>query len=487
MKIAFVASEVYPYAKTGGLADVAGALPKSLAKLGCEVKVFLPKYFIVDENKLGLHYNWAVGEMPIRIAGHIRPVHLHQGRLPDSNVEVNFIDCPHYFHRPQIYTNDPDEDERFILLCKGTIETLQRLQWVPDVIHCNDWQTGLIPLLIKDNYSWDKIFHKVSSLLTIHNIGYQGRFSGDTGFKAELRSELFYPDGPFESDYSFMKAGILFSDIINTVSDTYAHEILTPAYGAGMEKILYSRKDDLFGIVNGVDYELWNPETDRHIPFHYSVKDLQDKLKNKKFLLEQINLPFDNKIPLIGIISRMVSQKGLDIVAGVINDLIDLPAQWVILGSGEDEYEDLFRSIAFQKPDKIFTYIGYNNEFAHLVEAGADMILMPSHYEPCGLIQLYSLRYGTVPVVRKTGGLADTVQDWHELKSNGSDAGTGFSFNDYTSFALYTTVKRAVETFSDKSVWLKIQQNGMSKDYSWEHSAKEYIELYANAITKRKQ
>jgi starch synthase len=306
-------------------------------------------------------------------------------------------------------------------------------------------------------------------------------------FKAELRGELFYPGGPFDTEYSFMRAGIVFSDVINTVSDTYAHEILTPAYGAGLEKILYSRKDDLFGIVNGVDYEIWNPETDRYIPFHYSIKDLHLKSENKKYLLEQINLPFNKEIPVIGIISRMVSQKGFDIVAGAIKDLIELPAQWVILGSGEERYEDLFRSIGSLEPDKVFTYIGYNNEFAHLVEAGVDMMLMPSHYEPCGLIQLYALRYGTVPVVRKTGGLADTVQDWHEFKSKGFETGTGFSFDDYTSYALYTTVQRAIETFKDRNVWLKIQQNGMSMDYSWEHSAKEYIELYANAITKRKQ
>ena len=347
MKIAFVASEVFPFAKTGGLADVAGALPKSLEKLGCEVKVFMPKYYVVDENKFGLHYNWKIGEMPIRIDKHIRSVHLHQAKLPDSNIEVNFIDCPHYFHRGQIYTNDHDEDERFILLCKGVIEALQRLQWIPDVIHCNDWQTGLIPLFIKDNYNWDKIFHSVACLFTIHNIGYQGKFSKDTGSKAELRSELFKHGGPLESENSFMKAGILFSDIINTVSDTYAHEILTHSYGAGMEKFLYNRKDDLFGIINGVDYEIWNPETDNHIPFHYSAKDLPGKLKNKKYLLEQLNIPFEEKIPLIGIISRMASQKGFDIVAGAVKNLIDLPAQWVILGSGEDKYEELFQIISF--------------------------------------------------------------------------------------------------------------------------------------------
>ncbi len=488
MKIAFVASEAVPYAKTGGLADVAGALPIDLERLGCEVKVFIPKYHNIDEDKYGLHYNWDIGEIPIRIAGHTRSVHLHQAKLPNSNVEINFIDCPQYYHRGHIYTNHPDEDERFVLLCKGVIETLQRMKWIPDVIHCNDWQTGLLPLLVKDNYSWDRMFDDTAFLYSIHNIGYQGRFSRDTMFKAELRGEYFYPGGPveFENTVCFMKAGILFSEIINTVSKTYAAEILTTEYGAGMQNFLYSRKDDLYGIVNGVDYNIWNPDEDKLIPFRFSSHYLSGKLKNKKFLLEHANLPFDENVPLIGIISRMVSQKGFDIFADALGKLIELPVQWAILGSGENRFEDLFSDMAHQLPDKVFTYIGYNNELAHLIEAASDMFLMPSHYEPCGLNQIYSLKYGTVPIVRKTGGLADTVQDWHEYLSYGEETGTGFSFTDYTSYALYTTVERALRTFYDKDAWKKIQKNGMGKDYSWENSAKEYIELYKKAIAKRK-
>ena len=488
MKIAFVASEAVPYAKTGGLADVAGSLPAALEKLGCEVKLFLPKYYRVDEDKYGLHYNWNIGEMPIRVAGHNRSVHLHQATLPDSNVEVNFIDCPHYYHRGDIYTNHPDEDERFILLCKGVIETLQRMKWVPDVIHCNDWQTGLLPLFIKDNYGWDRLFDDTAFLFSIHNIGYQGRFPKETMSKAELKGEYFYPGGPVELDnaVNFMKAGILFSEIITTVSKTYAAEILTPEYGAGMQAALLSRKKDFYGIINGVDNNLWNPEEDKLIPFRYSSQYLTGKLKNKKFLLEHANLPFDESVPLIGIISRMVVQKGFDVFADALVKLVDLPVQWAILGSGEERFEDLFLRMAHSMPEKVFTYIGYNNELAHLIEAASDMFLMPSHYEPCGLNQIYSLKYGTVPIVRKTGGLADTVQDWHEYLTIGKETGTGFSFNDYSSYALYTTVERAIRTFYDKETWKKLRLNGMAKDFSWERSAKEYKELYKKAIEKRK-
>ena len=487
MKIAFVSTECVPYAKTGGLADVAGSLPKALEKLGCEVKIFLPKYLSIDESKYGLHYNWSIGEMFIRINGRIQSVHLHQAQLPGSNVEVNLIDCPHYFNRGRIYTNDIDEDERFILFSKGVIETLQRMQWVPDVIHCNDWQTGLIPLFIKDNYSWDKMFDKTATVFTIHNIGYQGRFSKSTLFAAEIRGDLYYPDGPveFEDSVSFMKAGIVFADIINTVSNKYSHEILTEEYGAGLHSTLRSRKPDVFGILNGVDYDEWNPETDKFLPYKYSLKDLTGKTKNKKFLMEHFHLPFDENRPLIGIITRLVIQKGFDIFAEAINDLINFDAQWIILGSGDYEYESMFRSLSQHYPDKVATYIGYNNELSHLIEAAADIFLMPSRYEPCGLNQIYSLKYGTVPVVRKTGGLADTVKDWDEENYFGFDHGTGFSFYDYTGFALSSSVERAVNTFREKDIWKKIQQNGMKLDYSWETSAEKYLELYKIAKEKR--
>lgn len=488
MKIAFATSEAFPYAKTGGLGDVAGALPKALAQIGCDVKVFLPKYASIDNTKFDLSYCWPIGEMPIRVYGKTHNVNVFTANLPGSDVPVYFIDSPEYYNRPEIYTNDEDEDERFILFSKAVLEALQRLKWQPDVINCSDWQTGLIPLYIKDNYSWDRFFDPVATVLTIHNIGYQGRFPQETLYKAEIRPELFYENSPVEiwNSLSFLKTGLMYADMINTVSETYAQEILSSTYGAGLEGVLHYRISDFFGIINGVDYNVWNPESDKHIPYHYTKESLHRKIENKKYLLNAIRMPFYPEKPLIGIISRLVKQKGFDLIQSAFNQLIKLDAQWVILGSGEDQYEDFFRAAAYSHPDRIYSYIGYNNELSHLIEAASDIFLMPSAYEPCGLNQIYSLRYGSVPVVRRTGGLADTVSDWHDLLYNGSEAGTGFSFNDYTPDALYSTLYRAVKTFDDKTIWARIMFNGMSQDFSWEVSAKKYLELYQKAVKKRR-
>jgi starch synthase len=489
MKIAFVSTECVPYAKTGGLADVSGSLPAELEKLGCDVKLFIPKYSLIYENRHGIKYNWDIGEMPIRVNGVVRSVHIHQSKLPGTKIEVNFVDCPHYFHRPTIYTNDSDEDERFILFSKAVSETLQRQKWAPDVIHCNDWQTGLLPLFIKDNYNWDRLFDNTATLLTIHNIGYQGNFSKDALFRAEIRGSFFYPGGPVEHNggVSFMKTGISFADIINTVSNTYAQEILTAGYGAGLESTLQKRKDDLFGILNGVDYNIWNPETDNHLPHHYSINDLSGKYLNKQYLLRHFGIRPAEDVPLIGIVSRMVLQKGFDIFADAINELMNLDAQWIILGNGEEKFEELFRWLSNRLPAKVGTYIGYNDELSHLIGAGADMFLMPSRYEPCGLNQIYSLKYGTVPIVRKTGGLADTVKDWDEQNHYGFKDGNGFSFYDYSGYALFKSVERAVNTFKHKDIWKKIQLNGMKLDFSWARSAEKYIELYKLAAEKRRK
>ena len=486
MKIAFISSEAVPYAKTGGLADVAGALPKALEKLGCEVKLFIPKYSRIDEIKHELYYNWEIGEIKIKINDEFRSVHLHQGKIPGSNIEVNFIDCPYYFFRNSIYTNDFDEDERFILFSRGVIEVINKLGWSPDILHCNDWQTGLIPLFIKDHYKGYKIFNNTATLFTIHNIGYQGLFPKKSLLNADIDTRYFFPEGPVEfyDQVSFMKTAISFSDIINTVSNTYAQEILTPEYGAGLDGVLKNREKDIYGILNGIDYSIWDPENDHLIPYRFSAGDFSGKLNNKKFLLEHLKLPFNEKIPLVGIVSRMVSQKGFDIFSDVINDLMKLQAQWVILGNGQTEYEELFRTLAATFPKKISVYIGFNNELSHLIEAGSDIFLMPSLYEPCGLNQMYSLRYGTVPIVRKTGGLADTVLDWNELKKRCEESGTGFTFAKYDGKRLLSAFRRAVKTFKNKNTWRIIQVNGMQKDYSWEHSAKEYLNLYKKAKEK---
>jgi starch synthase len=488
MKIAFASSEVFPFAKTGGLADVAGSLPIELESLGHEVKVFMPKYNTFGEVEHGLHYQWNIGEIPIRVAGQVHQVHVHIAKLPRSKVEIYFVDCPFFFNRFLVYTKDNDEDERFILFMKGVIEILQRIGWAPDVLHCNDWQTALIPLLLKENYSWDRMFDHTSTVFTIHNVAYQGKYPKETFYKAEIREEHFLHGGigEYAGGTNFMKTAILTSDVINTVSETYARELLTEEYGEGMHPYLSERQNDLYGIINGIDYNVWNPEKDVLLPFQYSSKNLSGKLQNKKFLMEHLDFPFDESTPLIGIVSRMVTQKGFDIIGYVIDELMSLNAHWVVLGGGEEKYEELFHHIALRFPKRVYFFRGYNNELAHAIEAAADIFLMPSRFEPCGLNQIYSLRYGTVPVVRKTGGLADTVHDWNEYLALGEETGTGYSFNQYNGEALVSSVKRAIHDFQLKDVWYKIQQNGMSKDYSWRRSAEKYVELYKKAILKRR-
>jgi len=488
MKIAYVASEVYPFSKTGGLADVSSALPAELAKLGNEVIIFSPKYFTVDEKKYNLKYQDLIGTMPIRIKEIVHNVYVHKGNLHNSNVQIYFIDYPNFFHRELFYTNDADEADRFILFSKAVIELIQRLKWKPDIIHCNDWQTGLVPLFIKDNYSWDKLFNNTATIFTIHNIGYQGIFDDDTLAKAEIKAEYFYNFGEVEhaGNVNFMKAGISFADVINTVSETYASELMTKDYSAGLDYILQYRSHDFYGILNGVDYDIWNPASDNLIKQNYSFENIEKKVENKKFLLNQFGMRFNKDVPLIGIISRLAIQKGFDLISLSLDYLSKLNCQWIILGAGEKYYEEMFQSFAYYHPEKAACYIGYNNELAHQIEAGADMFLMPSHYEPCGLNQIYSLKYGTVPIVRKTGGLADTVQDWDEMKSFGLETGNGFSFENYDGFGLTNAVDRALKYFENKKTWNQIIKNGMSKNFSWQNSAKKYIELYHKAVVKRK-
>lgn len=487
MNIAFAASEIFPYAKTGGLGDVAGALPIALRKLGHNVKVFIPNYDSINHQKYFINYCHNLGAINIRLQNVVHEVHAYMSHLPNSDIEIYFIDKPFYYHRNKIYTNDSDEDERFILFQKSVIEILQRLQFRPDIFHCNDWQTGLIPLFIKDNYSWDKMFDETATVISIHNIGYQGRFSKSSLFKAEIDPKLFYDNGPVETmgSLNFLKTGLMFADAINTVSETYAKEIMTSEFGAGLEGVLQYRSGDFRGIVNGVDYNVWNPSTDKLIPFNYSIDDITGKYKNKKHLLNAMHLPERENVPLIGIVSRMVEQKGFSLFAEAIYKLMNADAQWVILGSGETRLENLFKAVANAFPHKAAVHIGYNDSLSHLIEAGADMFLMPSLYEPCGLNQIYSLKYGTVPIVRNTGGLADTVQDWNYHLHLGSEIGTGFSFNDATAEALSDTVARAIKTYHYKDAWNKIIQNGMNKNYSWEVSAKKYEDLYKHALYKR--
>ena len=481
MKICFAASECFPYVKTGGLGDVVGSLPVAIEQEDCEVKVFLPLYGGIKTTEHNLNPVAELQDISVKIGDKEIKFNVWYGTLPGSGVEVYLIDCPIYFHREMPYTNDPDEDERFILFQIAIIETLQRLKWSPDIIHCNDWQTSLIPAYLKINYKWDKLFENTKTLISIHNIGYQGRFSKNAIYNAGLPPSQYYPGGPFELDntFCFLKAGILFSEIISTVSPTYAKEIQTKEFGAGMEGVLSTRKDDIYGVLNGIDTEVWNPKVDKFIPYNYSSKKLDKKLKNKKVLLEEAEIEFNVNIPVIGIISRFAGQKGFELLFPIVNEFINLPMQLIVLGSGEDRTEEFFKELAKAFPQKVNAYIGYNNKLAHYITAGCDMFLMPSQYEPCGLNQMYSLNYGNVPIVRKTGGLADTVKDYHEF----DEKGNGFTFNENSSHALLATIKRAIDMFNNKETWEKIMVRGMKEDFSWKHSAKEYMRLYKKALS----
>lgn len=488
-KICYVSSEVVPFAKTGGLADVAGALPVELKDLEQDVRVMMANYKSINERKFVLREVIRLKEVKVNLGNETKIVDGKTAFLPNSKVHVYFLHIPEYFDRKDLYV-DPatgkdyeDNAERFAFFSMSVLETLKLLFWQPDIIHCNEWQTALIPFYLKTHYKDDEFFKNTRTVLSLHNLAYQGSFSLNKAAKIGIDSQFVKKDGEFEhyGSLNLLKGGILFSDVLNTVSEKYAEEITTdPEYGAGFEKILSLRRDDIYGILNGVDYSNWNPETDNLIPKNYSIDSLHNKEKNKIALCNQNNLPFDEKIPLIGIISRLADQKGFDLIAEVVNDIFSLDIQFVLLGTGDPKYHKLFEKLAKKYPKKLAVNLRFDNKLAHLIEAGADMFLMPSKYEPCGLNQLYSLKYGTVPVVRETGGLADTIQDFDQ--KNGT--GNGFTFKNYNSQELLETIKRALQIFPEKKLWHKIQITGMKQDYSWLQSARKYLDLYEKAMMK---
>ncbi len=488
MKIAFISSEVFPFSKTGGLADVAGALPAALAGLSHKVKIFSPLYVSIDKEKFNLKPDKSLSGIAVEINGKPHIVNIYRGVLPEEDVPVYFIDYPEYFSSKSYYEDDEFEDVRFILFQKAVLELLLKMNWKPDVVHVNDWQTSLIPYYLKEDYAGEKLFQNAITLLTIHNVGYQGLFPESALIKAGIAPKLFYVTGPaeFYGKVSFLKLGIVYSDLINTVSKTYAKELLTDEFSGGLKDVFISRKKDLFGIVNGVDYSVWNPETDKLIPQNYSLETVSLKEKNKISLAAEFNLDYHRDVPILGIVSRLVSQKGFDLFYDLFDELIGMNAQLIVLGSGDEKYETFFKKAEYFSSGNIKTHLGYNNDLAHLIEAGADIFLMPSLYEPCGLNQIYSLKYGTVPVVRKTGGLADTVEDWDESVKKGKRDGSGFSFTEFKSEELWKTIKRALKYFNDKPTWRQIQINGMRKDFSWKKSAKKYDELYRLGLGRKR-
>lgn len=487
LNILFITSEAEPFAKTGGLADVSGALPQTIKELGHEIRIMMPRYGNISERKFKLHDVIRLREIAVPVGGEAKNGHVNSSFISSlkAKVQVYFLANQEMFHRAGLYTNPDskkdyhDNDLRFTFFCRGVLETLKKLGWQPDIIHCNDWQTGLIPAYLKTVYKDEPLFRNIKTVFTVHNLGYQGQFPRESFDRTGLPASEFGVNGvEFYGKLNFMKAGLVYSDIITTVSERYAQEITTTEeYGMGLEGILKKRKKDLHGIVNGIDYNLWNPETDPHIDQRYDLKSLEGKEQNKIALCRKFGLEYKEGVPVIGCITRLVDQKGIDLIKDIADEMLKLNVQFVMIGIGEKRYHEFFESLKKKHPKKAGIMFGMSEEIAHMITAGADMYLMPSRYEPCGLNQLYSLKYGTVPIVRATGGLDDTIQD---VTSAG--AGTGFKFEKYDSKELLKTVQRAVKMYGDQKTWQKVMRNGMAKDFSWESSAKKYINLYRNLL-----
>ena len=478
LRILLCTSEAVPFAKTGGLADVAGALPPALAKLGHDVRLALPNYSAVDSTKfpsdqIGDPFDVPMGNRSVRVA--VRRSDALEG------VPTYLVDCPEYFDRDTLY-GQPDDARRFAVFSRAVLEFLRHDEWKPDVIHGNDWQAGLIPVFLRTAYAGDPGLAKVGTLHTIHNLAYQGVFDESVLDEVGLDRSLFTMDGlEFYGQVSFLKGGLLYADLLSTVSEKYAEEIQTEEYGERLEGVLARRREDLFGILNGIDYEQWNPATDQLIAATYSADNLGPKGENKKALQKHFKLPQRPEVPMLGLVSRLAGQKGFDILAEVMPYILEMDAQFALLGTGEPYFHDLLSRLAKQYPNKMGLALAFDNKLAHQIYAGSDMFLMPSHYEPCGLGQMISLRYGTVPVVRSTGGLADTITDFKPETGKGN----GFSFEDYTPLALFGTMARAILTYKAPESWSKVVQNGLASDFSWGQSAKKYADLYKRAADRR--
>ena len=483
LKIGFAASEAAPWAKTGGLADVAGALPVQLRRLGHDARLFVP-----------LHARSVTGDRPLEPLEPVRDVAVQLGwtsftfsvqtaRLPDTDLPVYLIDCPALFDRPEVYTGNEDEAQRFALFSRAIIETCQRLAWAPDVLHCNDWHTALVPLLLRTIYDWDKLFEPTRTLLTIHNIGYQGifpsRWVGELGLDAW--SHLLDQEDLGAGRLNFLRTGLIYANAISTVSPSYAREIQTDEYGMGLQHVLRARRDTLVGILNGVDYGQWSPERDSFIPHPFSAEDLTGKTRNKRHLLETLRLDGATGAPLAGIVSRLAPQKGFELCFDVLPEALSgRDLRLVALGAGERRYEEFFEGLQRRFPRQVCYHRGYSDELAHLIEAASDLFLMPSRYEPCGLNQMFGMRYGTLPIVRRTGGLADSV-----IPIDGaSPKGTGFVFEHFTADGLRWALTRALDTWRDQALWQQLMRNAMRQNFSWEVQVEPYVELYRKLLTR---
>jgi starch synthase len=477
--VLLIGSECVPFAKTGGLADVLGALPAALARLGWSVTVALPRYRGVDAGRL-------VDRFSLILGGVTSEIGIFDARLEDG-LTARFVDCPELYDRESLYGSGgadyPDNPRRFAVLVRALLEFAARRADTPSLVHAHDWQASLAPVYLRGLYATHPTLGRTPSVLTIHNLAYQGVFDREWLSRIDLPSMMYSMDRmEYWGRVSFLKGGIRDADVITTVSRQYAVEITTPEFGFGFDGILSSRAADLVGILNGVDTVAWDPERDPHLPAHFGPADLSGKATVKRALLERYRLPADHAAcdrPLIGIISRMVDQKGFDLMARLGDTLAQLDAGFVVLGTGEARYQDFWTSLASRYPSRIGARIGFDEPLSHLIEAGCDIFLMPSRFEPCGLNQMYSMRYGTVPVVRAVGGLADTVVD----HSSGEDA-TGFVFHDCTPEALLQALNRALAIFPDRARWRQLQLAGMRQDHSWHSSAREYVRIYEQLLNR---
>lgn len=481
MHIVFAASECAPWAKTGGLADVVSALPRTLVKQGHKVSVFIPYYRQVAKSVP--HAAIVLPSVTIPYPSYNRFIRILDGGVTEG-VQMYFVDCPEFFDRESFYATPsgdyPDNAERFGLLSRAVIEA-SKVLGIPDVFHVHDWQTAMLAVLLRSTYYFDPVLRHVPAVLTIHNAGYQGWFPPQTMETLLLPWDMFTYEKLEQNDkVNFLKGGIVYSDAITTVSRTYAEEIKTAEFGNGLEGALQQRSGDLFGILNGVDYEEWDPAIDPHIAAHYTVDNLAGKQECRRDLLHAFGLQdIADETAVIGVVSRFATQKGFDFIVEIVDRLVQEDMVLVMLGNGEEYYERLLVEMASRYPSKVRVQVKYDNVMAHKVEAGSDMFLMPSRYEPCGLNQIYSLKYGTVPVVRATGGLEDTIDE------QPMGGGNGFKFWGYSSEALLDALQRALAVFRDKETWTKMMQRGMAKHFSWDKPAQEYTRVYDRVIQNR--
>ncbi len=482
-RVLFVSSEVVPFAKTGGLADVVGALPSALVKLGCEVAVVMPHYRRLSPEKF--HLRMEAKDVPVPMGMGEMNANILSTQLGYTPYKVYFIQNDRYFDREGLYGTAEgdfqDNAERFAFFSRAVLEMLKTIHWYPHLLHLNDWQTGLTAAYLKTLYHDLPYYERIRILFTIHNMAYQGLFPKYVLPMTGIGWEEFTSEKiEFYGQVNYLKSGLVYSDALNTVSEKYAQEIQTDEYGHGLQGLLRARAADLYGIVNGIDYAEWNPATDKEIPEQYTPKSHRLKAESKKKLLREVDLEFNPETPVIGVVSRLTDQKGMDLIAEIINVFLSLDVQFVILGTGDPRYHSLFQELQARYPRKLAAAIRFDNPLAKLIYAGSDMFLMPSRFEPCGLGQMIAMKYGTIPIVRRTGGLSDTVE---ELSTDGNK-GTGFIFDNYKSGELLSAIQRAVNAFHQPELWADLVQRAMRQDFSWDASARKYQDLYETIMRK---